>query len=412
MDAGSAENALGFSTKSVSLPGKQKEPAVGENSKISWTTHTWNPYRGCQHATLPDGTEHPGCGHCYAEAMAKRNPQSLGVWGPNGTRVMAVKKTFNSPLKWEAQQQEKLDNYERWATAGFGSWEHPIPEDNRPRVFVDSMCDIFEDWQGPILNHKGQQLFTINGDEHFTEGEYPECRPLTMNDLRARVFSIIDQCPNIDFLLLTKRPENIRARRFWPPVQNQINPAYRSNVWLLYSASDQASWNAGKDSLKACRDLVPVLGCSAEPLIARIDYCEDFGIWWNQTTGQWVQDSKPWLDLIITGGESGPHARPHNIAWSRSIGEQCQAAGVAWWHKQMGSVCIAHGAERSIREVLLHGRPAPESVQLGPDWNLSNFPYHDTASDVFRIPFKDRFGSDPAEWGEGWLQAMPNTISR
>lgn len=38
---------------------------MGENSKIEWTDHTFNPWRGCAHAVLPDGSEHPGCAHCF-----------------------------------------------------------------------------------------------------------------------------------------------------------------------------------------------------------------------------------------------------------------------------------------------------------------------------------------------------------
>ena len=60
---------------------------------IEWTAYrkdgrlipgyTFNPWRGCSKTS-------PGCAHCFAEAMSKRNPAVLGVWGDNGTRVAAV----------------------------------------------------------------------------------------------------------------------------------------------------------------------------------------------------------------------------------------------------------------------------------------------------------------------------------
>lgn len=59
-------------------------------TKIEWAHWTFNPWRGCTHATLADGSAHPGCEHCYAEAMSKRNPGTLGEWGEGGTRVVAA----------------------------------------------------------------------------------------------------------------------------------------------------------------------------------------------------------------------------------------------------------------------------------------------------------------------------------
>ena len=55
---------------------------MGANSKIEWTTHTFNPWRGCSKVA-------EGCKFCYAERDAKRFPDKLGIWGPNGTRVLA-----------------------------------------------------------------------------------------------------------------------------------------------------------------------------------------------------------------------------------------------------------------------------------------------------------------------------------
>jgi protein gp37 len=105
-----------------------------KSSKIEWTDHSWNGWRGCEHATLPDGSNHPGCMNCYAEAMSKRNPGSLGSWGPGGTRVRGVNSYWREPLRWNAEA----------SLAGV-----------RARVFALSLGDVFEDWQGPILSVSG-----------------------------------------------------------------------------------------------------------------------------------------------------------------------------------------------------------------------------------------------------------------
>jgi phage protein Gp37/Gp68 len=49
---------------------------MGENSKIEWTDHTFNPWIGCQHVS-------PGCDHCYAEAQNNFRKWNGGSWGPH-----------------------------------------------------------------------------------------------------------------------------------------------------------------------------------------------------------------------------------------------------------------------------------------------------------------------------------------
>lgn len=131
---------------------------------------------------------------------------------------------------------------------------------------------------GHILDSRGRPLFhenlgySVEPNEIATES----WNPLTMADIRRDFFAMIDRCQNLDFLLLTKRPENIR--RMWPAWihidgtrDSGASEFYRHNVWLLYSASDQASLDTGLPHLLACRDLSPVLGLSLEPLLGPID---------------------------------------------------------------------------------------------------------------------------------------------
>ena len=136
---------------------------MAENSAIGWTHHTFNPWRGCQKVA-------PGCTNCYAEALAKRNPSVLGTWGADGTRVVAAEAYWREPLKWQRQA----------AAAG-----------ERRRVFCASLADVFEDWNGPITNVRGEKLLCNQAD------------------LRRRLFALIDETPDLDWLLLTKRPEHI-----------------------------------------------------------------------------------------------------------------------------------------------------------------------------------------------------------
>src|SRR3954469_785782 len=92
-----------------------KRDAMSANSKIEWTHHTFNPWRGCTKVSA-------GCANCYAETQSGRNPRVLGVWGPKGTRVVAAEAYWREPLKWDAQAK----------AAG-----------ERRRVFCASLADVF-----------------------------------------------------------------------------------------------------------------------------------------------------------------------------------------------------------------------------------------------------------------------------
>lgn len=332
---------------------------MGENSKIEWTDHTFNAWWGCSHV-------HPGCANCYAEAWAKR----FGVkWGPRGIRRVATEATWKEPLKWNRAA----------AKAGV-----------RAKVFCASMADVFEDWSGPMLDTKGN---TVHRGEAWGLDELtaiPGVRigksVASMSDVRRRLFNLIDSTPWLDWLLLTKRPENIR--RMWPVQTHGFRPNVgndRLNVWLGTSISDQASADKQIPELLKCRDLSPVLFLSAEPLLGQVDLglstatckcCERRSSRWitlHRTIWGCIPGSKlqalpgtyraesnqhgalsvrtasgellgvmpnemnvlgP-IDWVIAGGEDGP--RPMHPDWARSIRDQCVTAGVPFFFKQFGS---------------------------------------------------------------------------
>jgi protein gp37 len=306
---------------------------MAENSKIEWTTHTFNPWRGC--TKISDG-----CKNCYADTLSKRNPGTLGTWGPNGTRVVASESMWKQPLKWNRDAE----------ALGY-----------RPRVFCASLADVFEDWLGPMVFSDGRRV-GINYDKH----QSPEDGGLaivagsaTMQDIRNHLFELIDATPTLDWLLLTKRPESIR--RMWSGVASPddlggevcTNTGFRHNVWLLTSVENQEQANKRIPELLKCRDLSPVLGLSCEPLLGPVDLSNRDGgrsrQHWNWLTGGYWQEmwdgdgglvsaSPTKLDWVIAGGESGPNARPMHPKWARSLRDQCNAAGVPFFMKQMGGV--------------------------------------------------------------------------
>ena len=265
---------------------------------IEWAHFTQNPWIGCSRV-------HAGCEHCYAESYANRYGKA--IWGPSGTRVKTSDANWKKPLKWNKDAEK----------AG-----------ERKRVFCASLADIFEDWQGPILNHKGER---IGRERPFGDGLGDVMEWGTMDDLRRDLFAMIDATPHLDWLLLTKRPENIR--RMWLPIHETSHGGqshhfieYRHNVWLLTSVSDQKTADKYIPPLLECRDLVPVLGVSAEPLLDGANLSPYL-----------TPSSRCGLDWVIVGGESGPKSRPCRTAWVRSIVQQCHDANVSCFVKQLGS---------------------------------------------------------------------------
>lgn len=296
---------------------------MGANTAIEWANHTFNPWRGCTKISA-------GCEHCYAETLSARNHGALGVWGLNGTRVVAAESMWRQPLKWDRDAAEARRFYEEYSAAAKATDpKYDAPAPSRPRVFCASLADVFEDWRGTINesggtidDSAGRILYTISGDSWFTEPLYPECRDLTMAGVRARLFSLIDQTPNLDWLLLTKRPENIAA---------MMPSGVRRNVWLGTSVEDQETAEERIPHLLAVPAAVHFLSC--EPLLGPIDLTRFLGDAHEEFQTGPVPAGINW---VIVGGESGPHARAMTPAWVRSIRDQCADANVPLFFKQWG----------------------------------------------------------------------------
>lgn len=307
---------------------------MGRDSKIEWTDHTFNPWRGCTEATLPDGSIHPGCVHCYAKAMAPRNPKVLGTWGTDaagGRRVMGAPEYWDQPLDWNAAAK----------AAG-----------ERHRVFCLSLGDVFEDFKGDVFYPNGEQAIDRVELKNGT-GSYDAT--VRLLDLLPRLFDLIDETPWLIWQLLTKRPQNVR--RMWRPFlwRDDERPKFRPNVWLGTSVSDQRTADVMIPELQKLREFVPVLFLSCEPLTGPLNLVEHLRpVPGCKTVGddqlcrhphnatpechQWAcpESKRPGIDWVIAGGESGPGARPMHPRWPKDLRDQCNAAGVPFFFKQWG----------------------------------------------------------------------------
>ncbi len=235
---------------------------MAENSSISWTDHTFNPWMGCTKVS-------PGCQFCYAEVFSGRY-MKVG-WGDKASRHLTSDSTWAKPLAW---QKAAVKNKTRY------------------KVFCASLADVFED---------NSQLLSW----------------------RDRLWDLILATPNLDWLILTKRPENYK--KFFP--YKWMYPGrFPQNIWLGTTICNQKEYNNNWLELKVFQNLykVKISFVSFEPLLGNIN----------------LHYGAP--DWSIIGGESGflKNARPMDLAWVKNIIDQIQAMKGKDHHiffKQMGS---------------------------------------------------------------------------
>jgi protein gp37 len=326
---------------------------MAEDSKIEWTKHTFNPWRGCTKVSA-------GCANCYAETLSNRNPAVLGEWGPNGTRVVAAEAQWKLPMKWDREAKAK--------------GEHQ-------RVFCASLADVFERWDGPMVDAAGRKLWATgpDGEDGTTE---PTGTPLTMDRVRFRLWRLINRTPHLDWLLLTKRPENIMRMGpgEWCNPHTAGGPHWPANVWLGTSVEHQAA------AVERIPHLLKVPAAlrflSLEPLLGPVDLTSALDT--IDEPGDRLEMRRRGIHWCIVGGESGADARTCRVEWMRSLVEQCRAASVPCFMKQLG--------ERPAT-MLPDGECWPgHSPATNPRFSGDGFGHYTV------LGLKDRKGGEPAEW--------------
>lgn len=246
---------------------------MSEKTNISYCDHTWSPWLGCEPVS-------PGCAHCYASAISKRAGRGSYRHGMQRT----LTKDWEKPKRWN-----KAAAIGAHLADACGRMEKPSP-----RVLV-SMCDPFD-----------------SEVDNSWKGDFSD---------------LIWKTPNLTWLLLTKRPENV----------SKIVPL-PDNVWLGVSVENQQMADQRIPILLSIPTKIHFL--SIEPMLGPIDLGRSFpcGYYCDESIGHvdhpFWSHVKTGIDWIIVGGESGFNHRKLEIEWMRSIVDQCKDAGVACYVKQ------------------------------------------------------------------------------
>lgn len=293
---------------------------MSENSKIEWTDHTFNPWEGCQKVG-------PGCDHCYAETRNARFAGGSAInWGPSAPRRRTSAANWRKPLQWNAAKfwqcecgwrgsDRELDQQPKRSSNPVGDIP-ACPNCNRidfkparARVFCASLADVFDN--------------AVNAQWRF------------------ELLKLIEETPNLDWLLLTKRIRNAstmleQATRAITHGREGWADNYFPNVWIGASIVNQEE--ADRDIPKLLAVPAQVRFLSMEPLLGPVDLRQ----------AHKAPVRFPHIDWVIVGGESGTGARPMHPDWARSLRDQCTSVGVPFLFKQWGEFSPT---ERSMAEV-------------------------------------------------------------
>ncbi|MDM0003932.1 phage Gp37/Gp68 family protein [Variovorax sp. J22G73] len=294
---------------------------MAADSKIEWTDHTFNPWIGCTKVSQ-EASGGGGCDGCYAAVSTPvrvLRGKGIETWGAHAPRHRTSQSNWALPKRWNGQAEAFYAQHGR-----------------RQRVFCASLADVFDN-----------------------------AVPLAwLHDL----FDLIAATPKLDWLLLTKRIGNVKARlndAGWPvPLPD--------NVWLGATVVNQAE--ADRDIPKLLAVPARVRFLSMEPLLGAVNISDipdpKGGICLKPLVGlRWISlgngrvgcrpEAVNKIDWVIVGGESGSSARPMHPDWARSLRDQCANAGVPFLFKQWGEWAEAGLAPLHARAVSPSGIARP-----------------------------------------------------
>lgn len=268
---------------------------MSEKTGIEWASHTASPWFGCSKVSA-------GCTNCYAEELTLRN--KWAGWGDKSPRVRS--KGF-----WK-------DAYRFNTRAGVSQTEAEgvglNPNNYRPRMFTSLM-----DWLDPMVPAEWLHAF----------------------------LQVIKDCQNLDWLLLTKRPELFRSRMEDAMRWNEDNGNCGSEEmhrWLLdWVCGDKVPQNVWFGTTVENQELLekraPILfsiparvrWVSAEPLLGPLHLHENHG---GMVYRYLTCAASRGIDWVVVGGESGRNRRELPVEAIVHVANQCQLMGVPCFVKQ------------------------------------------------------------------------------
>lgn len=298
---------------------------------IEWTERTWNPVVGCSITS-------PGCTNCYAMKMAGRiERMGTGSHYAGTTRDSKAGRVWTGKLALAPEQVMLAPLRRRKPTTWFVNSMGDLFHEDVPDEWIDRVFAVMA-----LTPQHTYQVLTKRAARMRAYMAEPE-RAHVVARMLLRMWAIENVIPNPQRNITD---ETLRLDMDQPDDHAMIKPWPLPNVWLGVSAEDQQRANERIPGLLATPAAVRFV--SAEPLLGpinlrRIRIAPDHHTIIDSLDGYAIADAisgsgqdRAMLDWIIVGGESGAGARPMQDAWADNIRRQCEAAGTAFFMKQMG----------------------------------------------------------------------------
>lgn len=255
-----------------------------------------------------------GCKHCYAETFAERWRGVPGHPYEQGFDLRLVPEKLEEPLHWKKPA----------------------------KIFVNSMSDLFQDGVPDEFIHRVFNTMFL----------------ASASNRNGHTFQI-----------LTKRPERmLEWARKWTDSQGEPLGPQCPRIWWGVSVEDQEQ--ADERIPLLLQTPAAVRWISAEPLLGPLDI--DWCLKRVPAVNRNPQDAR--LDQVVVGGESGPGARPFDLAWARSLRDQCHAAGTPFFMKQLGANPFQDGTSREAFIPPMRDKKGGDMGEWPEDLRIRQFP--------------------------------------
>lgn len=401
-------------------------------SKIEWCDVVWNPTVGCSRVSS-------GCEHCFAQSFAHRGlserHRGLTVMGSKGPRwtgeVRLVPEALGTPLRWRKPRRVFVNSMS-------DLFHESLPFETIAAVFGVMAASTQHTFQ--VLTKRPARMLEffewLGGAVRFLA--FP---PPPIDKLACLADDALT--PHMSHADLSRAFAPGRGAKTWP----------LPNVWLGVSVEDQATADERIPPLLECP--AAVRWVSYEPALGPVDFmkwldpytcsncgfhgsindcdetccsdCDEAAVYddaigsakcpkcgkddgtsdsvgftcpgcgsvesWGRDYGHKFEGEAPLLDWIVVGGESGPGARPFDVAWARSVIAQGRDAGVPVFVKQLGSWAYAKTWDEA-------GRYPRRTQVLGAARNDLSATDLTAPNVVVRLLLEDTKGGDMAEWPE------------
>lgn len=315
---------------------------MSKTAPADYATRRWNPTTGCSPVSA-------GCASCWARRFAKRHAGRFGYPKDAPFTPTCHPDRLDEPLRWRKPQTV--------AVSFMGDLFHEaIPADFILKVLS-------------VIGHCSSEWYRC----YAKDCDHDFCDENTLHPMDPHRFLVLTKRPERVMSLLSSDNLHDRICEAWsystgwhfanPPILGATMPF--PNLYLGVSVEDQRSaderipillnipavhrWVSVEPQIGPV-DLAPYLvepGCPSrcQRPEARTRYSTDPGYWVDlscrgrpdNACDDWKSGRlhRPRIDWVVQGCESGPGRRPFDIAWARSMRDQCAAAGVPYYLKQI-----------------------------------------------------------------------------